>query len=83
MADTFLILTDLDYLTNHRSMKLSSFLQIERNIFIITGIFTRVDYIRINKSYHRNFRISQLIPWSFLPTQFTIDSSITFIGRNH
>ena len=44
-GDTFLILTDLDYLTNHSSMKLSSFLQIERSIFITTGIFTRVDYL--------------------------------------
>ena len=69
MGDTFQILTDLDYLTNHSSMKLSSFLQIERNVFITTGIFTRVDYLRINKSYHRNFRILQLIPWLFLPTQ--------------
>ena len=42
-GDTFPILTDLDYLTNHSSMKLSSFLRIERNIFIITGIFTSTD----------------------------------------
>ena len=67
MGDTFPILTDLDYLTNHSSMKLSFFLQIERSVFITTGIFTRVDYLRINKSYHRNFRILQLIPWLFLP----------------
>ena len=72
MGDTFQILTDLDYLTNHSSMKLSSFLQIQRNIFTTTGIFTRVEYLRINESYHRNFRISQLIPWSFLPTRFFI-----------
>ena len=65
---TFPILMDLDYLTNHSSMKLSSFLQIERNVFITTGILTRVDYLRINESYHRNFRILQLIPWLFLPT---------------
>ena len=56
-GDTFPILTDLDYLTNHSSMKLSSFLQIKRSIFITTGIFTRVDYLRINESYNRNFRI--------------------------
>ena len=46
-GDTFLILTDLDKLTNHSSMKLSSFLQTERNKFIIAGTFTRVDYLRI------------------------------------
>ena len=46
-GDTFLILTDLDKLTNHSSMKLSSFLQTERNEFIIAGTFTRVDYLRI------------------------------------
>ena len=48
MGDTFQILTDLDILTNHSSMKLSSFLQIKRSI-LTTGIFTRVDYPRINK----------------------------------
>ena len=48
-GDTFQILTDLDYLTNHSTMKLSSFLQIERSVLITTGIFTRVDYPRINK----------------------------------
>ena len=69
-GDTFLILTDLDQLTNYSSMKLSSFLQTERNEVTIAGTFTRVDYL--NKSYHRNFRIAQLIPWSFLPTRFFI-----------
>ena len=58
MGDTFPTLTDLDYLTNHISLKLSSFLRIERSAFITTGTFTRVDYLRINKFYHRNFRIS-------------------------
>ena len=48
-GDTFQILTDLDILTNHSSMKLSSFLQIERSVLITIGIFTRVDYPRINK----------------------------------
>ena len=48
-GDTFPILMDLDYLTNHSSMKLSSFLQMEKSVFIITGTFTRVDYPRINK----------------------------------
>ena len=72
MGDTFQILMDLDYLTNHSSMKLSFFLQIERNVFTTTGIFTRVEYLRIIESYHRNFRILQLIPWLFLPTQFFI-----------
>ena len=49
MGDTFLTLMDLDYLTNHISLKLSSFLQIERSVFTTTGTFTRVDYLRINK----------------------------------
>ena len=48
-GDTFPILTDLDYLTNHSSMKVSSFLQIERSVFIITGTFTRIDYLRIKQ----------------------------------
>ena len=47
MGDTFLILTDLDQLTNYSSMKLSSFLQTERNEVTIAGTFTRVDYLRI------------------------------------
>ena len=47
MGDTFPILTDLDQLINHSSMKLSSFLRTERNEFIITGTFIRVDYLRI------------------------------------
>ena len=46
-GDTFPILTDLDQLTNYSSMKLSSFLQTERNVVTIAGIFTRVDYLRI------------------------------------
>ena len=49
MGDTFQILTDLDYHTNHSSMKLSSFLQKEKSVFITTDTFTRVDYLRINK----------------------------------
>ena len=69
-GDTFPILTDLDQLTNYSSMKLSSFLQTERDEVTIAGIFTRVDYL--TKSFHRNFRIGQLIPWLFLPTQFFI-----------
>ena len=61
-GDTFPILTDLNYLTshitlklfpfiltNHSSMKLSSFLQTERNEVTTTGTLTRVDYLRINK----------------------------------
>ena len=47
MGDTFTTLTDLDYLTNHSSMKLSSFLQMEKSVFITTGTFTRVDDLRI------------------------------------
>ena len=59
---TFPILTGLNYsyqsyhfetihflLTNHSSMKLSPFLQTERNEATITGTLTRVDYLRINK----------------------------------
>ena len=49
MGATFQILTDLDYLTNHSSMELSSFLQMEKSIFITIGTFTRVDYLRMNK----------------------------------
>ena len=61
-GDTFLIPTDLNYLTNHitlklfpfilinyNSMKLSSFLRTERNEVNTTGTLTRVDYPRINK----------------------------------
>ena len=61
MGDTFPILTDLDILSSHSSMKLSSILQMEKSIITTTGTFTRVDYLKIkliNKSYHRNFRIS-------------------------
>ena len=47
MGDTFPILTDLDQLTNYSYMKLSSFLQTERNEVTIAGTFTRVDYPRI------------------------------------
>ena len=46
-GDTFLILTDLDQLTNYSSMKLSSFLKTERNEVTIAGTFTRVDYPQI------------------------------------
>ena len=41
-GDTFAILTDLDQLTNHSSMKLSFILQLEKNIITTTGTFTRV-----------------------------------------
>ena len=46
-GDTFPTLTDLDFLINHSSMKLSSFLRMEKSAFITTGTFTRVDYLRI------------------------------------
>ena len=46
-GDTFPILADLDQLTNYSSMKLSSFLQTERNEVTIDDTFTRVDYLRI------------------------------------
>ena len=42
-GDTFLILTDLDQLTNYNSMKLSSFMQTEMNEVTTAGTFTRVD----------------------------------------
>ena len=44
---TFPILTDLDQLTSYSSMKLSSFLQTEKDEVTIAGTFTRVDYLRI------------------------------------
>ena len=51
MGDTFLTLTNFDYLTKHITLKLFPFLQIERSIFILftTGKFTRVDYLRIKE----------------------------------
>ena len=61
-GDTFPIPTDLNYLTNHitlklfpfiltnyNSMKLSSILQMEKSIITTTGTLTRIDYLRINK----------------------------------
>ena len=87
MGDTFPILTDLNYsyqsyhfetipfiLTNHSSMKLSSILQMEKSTITTTGTLTRAKLSsnQINKSYHRNFRFAQLIPWLFLPTRFFI-----------
>ena len=49
--DTFLTLTNFDYLTKHITLKLFPFLLIERKLSIsfTTGIFTKVDYLRINK----------------------------------
>ena len=44
MGDTFLILTDLDQLTNYSSMKLSSGMQTEKNEVTTTGTLTRADY---------------------------------------
>ena len=55
MGDTFPILTDLDFLTNHSSMKLSSFLQMEKSVFITTGTFTRVNYLTIEISGFHEF----------------------------
>ena len=51
MSDTFLTLTNSDYLTKHITLKLFPFLLIERSLSIsfTTGIFTRVDYLRINE----------------------------------
>ena len=51
MGDTFLTLTDLDYLTKTYHFETIPFITIERSIFIsfTTGIFTKIDYLRINK----------------------------------
>ena len=51
MMDTFLTLTNLDYLTNHITLKLFPFLLIERSLSIsfTTGKFIRVGYLGINK----------------------------------
>ena len=57
-GDTFPIPMNCDYLTNHISLKLSSFLRIERSVVITTGIFTRVDYLRINKRVKLTIEIS-------------------------
>ena len=50
-GDTFLSLTNFDYLTKHITLKLFPFLLIKRSLSILftTGIFTRVDYLRINE----------------------------------
>ena len=49
--DTFLTLTNFDYLTKHITLKLFPFLLIERSFSTssTTGIFNRVGYLRINK----------------------------------
>ena len=49
--DTFLTLTNFDYLTKHITLKLFPFLLIKRSLSISfsTGIFTRVNHLRINK----------------------------------
>ena len=51
MGDTFPTLTDLDYLTKTYHFETIPFITIERSLSIsfTTGIFTRVDYLRINK----------------------------------
>ena len=51
MRDTFLTLTNFDYLTKHITLKLFPFLLIEKSLSIsfTTGIFTRVNHLRINK----------------------------------
>ena len=56
----------LSYQTYH--FEIVSFSTLERSLIIslTTGIFTRVDYLRIDKFNHRNFRILQLIPWLFI-----------------
>ena len=49
--DTLLTLKNFDYLTKHIILKLFPFLLIERSLSIsfTTGIFTRVNHLRINK----------------------------------
>ena len=49
--DTFLTLTNSNYLTKHITLKLFPFLLIERSLSIsfTTGIFTRANHLRINK----------------------------------
>ena len=51
VRDTFQTLTNSDYLTKHITLKLFPCLLIERSLSIsfTTGIFTRVDYLRINE----------------------------------
>ena len=51
MRDIFLIITNFDYLTKHITLKLFPFLLIEKNLSIsfTTGIFTRVNHLRINE----------------------------------
>ena len=67
MGDTFLTLTNFDYLTKHITLKLFPFLLIERSLSIsfTTGIFTRVDYLKINEldlsQKFQNFAIDFLV----------------------
>ena len=51
MGDTFLTLTDLDYLTKTYHFETIPFITIEKSLSIsfTTGIFTRIDHLRINK----------------------------------
>ena len=51
MDDTFPTLMDLDYLTKTYHFETIPFMTIERSLSIsfTTGIFTRIDYLRINK----------------------------------
>ena len=51
MGDTFPTLTDLDYLTKTYHFETIPFITIERSLSIsfTTGIFTRIDHLRINK----------------------------------
>ena len=50
-GDTFPNLTDSNYLTKHITLKLFPLLQLKGAYLckFTTGIFTRVDYLRINK----------------------------------
>ena len=51
MGDTFPTLTDLDFLTKTYHFETIPFITIERRLSVsfTTGIFTRIDHLRINK----------------------------------
>ena len=67
MMDTFLTLTNFDYLTKYITLTLFPFLLIARSLSIsfTTGIFTRVGYLRINKfnlpSKFQNLTIDSMV----------------------
>ena len=64
-------------------MKLSSFLQIERSVFITTSTFTRVYYLRIKKfnlpSKFQNFAIDSMV----ILTNTIFYNRMIVIGSDH